>query len=329
MSTLPKIPLIKSLGDKPTLKTLAQTGDHFDTLYQKAVKHYGITSLKIFDTFSKNWVKKNSSPYFKEISELAELYKKPGIWFLNVSFEWGCTCLVASDSKTGYMQILRVLDWPLEGLGVGLVAVHQDGPAGVYLNFTWPGFVGVVTGVAKGRFAAAINQAPMPSFGLGFYGDWLVGRIRIGRSHAMPAMHLLRYVFENAQNYKTANHQLTTTPIAVPCIITLAGTEPGEGCIIEHTGNRVHIHPAPVTAANHWLTEGLEGHERGNKSRERANLIGKTNHFSKNILFDWLKPPILNETTRFAGIMNPKTGKIFVQGFEREGVATSPLSINL
>ena len=27
--------------------------------------------------------------------------------------------------------------------------------------------------------------------------------------------------------------------------------------------------------------------------------------------------------------MNPKTGKIFVQGFEREGEATSPLSINL
>lgn len=329
MSTLTKIPVIKSPGDSPALKTLSQTGDCFDTLCRKAVKHYGITNLKIFDTFSKNWIKKNSTPYYKEIAELHELYRKPGTWFLNVYFEWGCTCQVARDFETGHMRILRVLDWPLDGLGVSLVAVHQEGPAGAYLNFTWPGFVGVVTGVAKGRFAAAINQAPMPSFGLGFYGDWLAGRIGISRSRAMPAMHLLRYVFENAQNYKTAKHQLTTNPIAVPCIITLAGTEPEEGCVIEHTDNRVHIHPAPVTAANHWLTEGLEGHERRNKSRERANFLDQPNRISKNVLFDWLKPPIFNETTRFAGIMNPHTGKIFVQGFEREGEATAPLSITL
>jgi len=329
MSTLPKIPFIKSLGDTPTLKTVAQTGDYFEVLYQKAVKHYGITALKIFDTFSKNWIKKNTTPYSKEIAALADLYKKPGTWFLNVSFEWGCTSQVATDLETGHMQILRVLDWPLEGLGMGLIAVHQEGPAGTYLNFTWPGFVGVVTGVAKGRFAAAINQAPMPSFGLGFYGDWLAGRICTSRSRAMPAMHLLRHVFENAQNYKTAKHQLTINPIAVPCIIALAGTEPEEGCVIEHTGNWVHIHPAPATAANHWLTEGLKGHERGNKSRERANLMGNTNQISKTALFDWLKPPILNQTTRLAGIMNPNTGKILIQGFEREGEATAPLSMTL
>ena len=140
MTILPKIPVIDSTGDTPALKTVVQTGDYFKVLYQNAVQYYGITALKIFDTFSKNWIKKNTTPYSKEIAALADLYKKPGIWFLNVSFEWGCTCQVAKDLETGHMQISRVLDWPLGGLGTSLVAVLQNGSAGTYLNFTWPGF---------------------------------------------------------------------------------------------------------------------------------------------------------------------------------------------
>jgi hypothetical protein len=35
------------------------------------------------------------------------------------------------------------------------------GPAGEYHNITWPGYVGILTASAPGRFAAAINQAPL------------------------------------------------------------------------------------------------------------------------------------------------------------------------
>jgi hypothetical protein len=35
------------------------------------------------------------------------------------------------------------------------------GPAGDYYSATWPGFVGVLTAMAPGRFSAAINQAPL------------------------------------------------------------------------------------------------------------------------------------------------------------------------
>jgi len=142
-------------------------------------------------------------------------------------------------------------------------------------------------------------------------------------------MHLLRYVFENAKNYTSAKKQLASNPITVPCIITLAGTEPNQGCVIEHTGEKAKIYPAPQTVANHWLTDGLKGHERDTKSRERAELMRKSNPNSKNGFHGWLKPPILNETTRFAGIMSPNTGNILIQGFEHGREATAPLSITV
>ena len=44
----------------------------------------------------------------------------------------------------------------------GLVEVaRQRGVAGDFLSVTWPGFAGLLTAVAPGRFAASINQAPM------------------------------------------------------------------------------------------------------------------------------------------------------------------------
>jgi hypothetical protein len=38
---------------------------------------------------------------------------------------------------------------------------HRYGPAGEFFDVTWPGAVGTLTAVAPGRFAAAINQAPL------------------------------------------------------------------------------------------------------------------------------------------------------------------------
>src|ERR1700675_437794 len=49
----------------------------------------------------------------------------------------------------------------LDGLGRHVEVARMAGPAGEYYSVTWPGFVGVLTAMAPGRFAATINQAPL------------------------------------------------------------------------------------------------------------------------------------------------------------------------
>jgi hypothetical protein len=40
----------------------------------------------------------------------------------------------------------------------------------------------------------------------------------------------------------------------------------------------------------------------------------------------WLRPPMLNPTTRLAFAADPATGRLAVQGWESDGVATRPLN---
>ena len=83
----------------------------------------------------------------------------PGIWFLNGCYQWGCTAL--AREQAGAPWLARTLDWPFPGLGRYLEVARMQGPAGAFDNVGWPGYVGVLTASAPGRFAAAINQAPL------------------------------------------------------------------------------------------------------------------------------------------------------------------------
>ena len=38
--------------------------------------------------------------------------------------------------------------------------------------------------------------------------------------------------------------------------------------------------------------------------------------------FDWLVAPVLNTDTRLAAVANPASGRLAVQGWERDGAAT-------
>src|SRR5262249_60435679 len=105
---------------------------------------------------------------------------------------WGCTTGAADDPVRGGTTLLRTLDWPFDGLGRAVVVARQRGAAGDYLSVTWPGFVGVLTGLALCRFAAAIHPPPVPLPLLGKPLGWTAARLRVGRSTALPPSHLLR-----------------------------------------------------------------------------------------------------------------------------------------
>src|SRR6185503_10125388 len=80
------------------------------------------------------------------------LIGRPGAYFLSVNYEWGCTCRVAPSPEGKSARLVRVLDWVTEGLGRYVIAARVAGEAGPFVTLTWPGYTGVLQGMAPGRF---------------------------------------------------------------------------------------------------------------------------------------------------------------------------------
>jgi hypothetical protein len=291
-----------------------------------AEDHYGGAGLRIGDRLSRRWLEKSDNPYRAEIAAVAESLGRPGAYLLNLSYEWTCTTGVGPDPEGLGMRMLRTLDWPLTGLGRNVVAASHEGPAGPWWNVTWPGFVGVATAMAPGRFAAAINQPPMRRLTPSCWLDWALTRFPLWRHRALPPVHLLRRVFDDAPTYADAKEMLSQTPLAVPAFFTLAGTKDGEGCVIERSESSAYVRDAPASIANHWIRgEGDEapgGHARGWDSEGRWRMMEEMRDRVPGD-FSWVRPPILNPTTRLAVVANAAQGTLSVQGFEADGPATA------
>lgn len=319
----PVIPVVDLAGHPPG--RLADThADAMDSLVKAARKMLPGPLLPLLDAFSRRWALKSNNPYCGEVTELSGKMEA-GAWFMNFCFEWGCTTGVAPDPGGAGMRMLRTLDWPFHGIGQYVLVARQTGNAGNFLNITWPGFVGVITAMAPGRFALAINQAPLVRRGyLPVALDWLLNRLRVFRSRHLPPAHLARRVMETCRSFDEARDMLETTPIALPAFFTLAGTRPGEGCVIERTETRAWIHPAPAAVANHWLTGGLRGRPRGVDSRRRHRLMNGLSRLPAPE-FDWMLHPIHNKDTRLSVVANAASGRLLVQGWEVDGAATEIL----
>ena len=208
--------------------------------------------LPATDRISRHWLERSKNPYVSEIAGFADFLKQDGIYTLNVCFEWGCTsgAFVTPEGVT----LRRSLDWLFPRLGEFLVVTRQQGPAGDFLNVTWPGMSGVYQGLAPGRFAAAINQAPMRRHGnLGIL-DWLRNRIETEKSTALSPAHLLRLVFETAPDYAAARKILAETPIACPPFLFLpetmkAALSSASKMTLRSTTWRVTVSAAPIISS--------------------------------------------------------------------------------
>ncbi len=276
-------------------------------LLAAAERRYGRGVLAMADRLSRRWARRNHVPYLAELAEVAGLLSAPGAWMLNLCFEWGCTTGIAAAPDGRGVRMMRTLDWPLDGLGKNVVVSRQTGAAGPWFNVTWPGFIGVTTALAPGRFSGALNQAPMTTRGLGLIGDWVVNRWRVWRDGGLPPTLLLRRAFDDCANFDDAVRLLSETPIGLPAIFTLAGR-------------------APVCVTNHWLTPTLGGRPRSRHSHDRLDMMRSRMAAAAEGLA-WLEMPILNDTTRLAVTANAATGELTVQGFEAGAPATSVLRL--
>jgi hypothetical protein len=294
--------------------------------------------LPAIDSVTRRWLLRSQSPYADEVETIAAELDLPGIWFLNGCYEWGCTAL--SREQNGVAWLARTLDWPFPGLGRHVEITRMQGPAGEFYNVTWPGYVGVLTASAPGRFAACINQAPMwrrTSLPWLRPYDLALNAGHTWRISHVPPDHLLRDVFETCATFAEAKQRLETAPIARPVIYILAGCQPKERCVIERTQDVFSSRTHDTCAANDWLTSqpsweprvaaesfltrtGEEAAENSRMRRER--LVGWHGVFGTE--FDWVIPPVLNSQTRVAVEMCPASGVLQVTGFEQPDVLELP-----
>lgn len=325
LQPLGDIPVLDCGPDFP-LRTLEAYLDRAHGLLDLATARVPATALRQLDRVSRAWLVKWNNAHLAEIDAVATALDRPGAYFFSVNYEWGCTCGVAPSPDGASARLIRVLDWKTPGLGRNIVAARVEAPAGRYVTLTWPGYTGVLTAVAAGRFAVALNQAPMRK-AIGFYYlDWAANRRRVwSMPHPTPA-HVLRAVCDEAESFDAAVARLSAEAISTPAIYSISGFAADETAVIERTETEARVHRGPQVAANHWQAPGWTGHARGGDSAGRAAMMtGVAADLAAD--FGWLRAPILNPRTRLAMVADAREGRLIAQGFENEAPATRVLSL--
>ena len=282
--------------------------------------------LPMADRVARRWLARSSSPYLAEIDAIAAHTRVTGVFAINLAYEYGCTTMACADGPGRAPTLRRTLDWPFLGLGRAILVAHRSGVAGDFMDVTWPGAVGTLTAIAPGRFAAAINQAPLlrrtrtDVLRLIDYSRNLAGTLYCERG--MPPLHLLRLVFETAPSFSDALGLLETVELARPVLFTLVGAGPDEIAVIERRERDATVHFGPGSVANDWR-EPRTGWEprpcalpnRRLDSVTRCAAIEQAIAGSREP-FSWVIPPIRNWNTRVAVELNAGEGWIRALGYE-------------
>ena len=140
-----------------------------------------------------------------------------------------CTSMVVLG-PTGRPLHGRNLDWGAGFLRPSIVRVNflRSGRP-LYQAVTTPGYVGILTGVAPGRFSVSINYRET-----GLLAGSLLSFMS-ALSRAWSSGFLVRHVLENPSKYPTyrdAVLALSKSRIIAPCYITVAGINPDEGVVL-------------------------------------------------------------------------------------------------
>jgi hypothetical protein len=153
------IPLVVDAQGEPDPLDLPWLHAGATEILQEAASIHG-PFIGRLDRISRNWLVRSGSPHLYELDAIASRVQHPGVYLLNLSYEWSCTISIIADAHGG-VRMLRAFDGGLKALAGTIIAFRRLRGRYPYLSLSWPMFVGEATIVAPGRFAIAMNQAPL------------------------------------------------------------------------------------------------------------------------------------------------------------------------
>ncbi|MEO0393132.1 MAG: hypothetical protein AAF213_07790 [Pseudomonadota bacterium] len=320
----PKVPLIDVGQDGFDMLAKAYP-KRLRAVQDLAMRKLTSKGLSLGEKICRKWADKSQMPYRLELDGVHQaLNGDPGTFVINLGFEMACTTASCDDDEGG-RRLLHTMDWKLEGLGRLMVAARRHAHAGTWVNITWPGYVGCLQGIAPGRFAAAINHAPINGMGPPFVA-WPMSKVKWFGKRGLPPALLLRKVFDECDDFDMAVEMIERTPICYPAIFSLLGTQDGEFSVIERTETAKSTHKRAPAVTNHWLNKEFSGTVRAYQSEERLVAI-KSRVNQGAVDDDWLLHPVLNPETRLAVDLNPTTARMRVRGYNGVQPVTSLLDI--
>lgn len=210
-----------------------------------------------------------------------------GVFAANFSFEWaGCTTR-AFDTAQGPV-LVRTFDWyikELQGKVIASTTTSED-QKGSCVQFGFLGLSGVVQAVVPGKFAIAINQAPVQRYVTKLIDSPFTRKIDtfISTSLAItrrgtPPLLLARKICDEARKnpsfgYNQALKMIETTGLTHSVIFTLVGVKEGQFEIVERSPTKAARIPkrkdGSVAANNASQTGLIDGRPRGPSGRIEA-----------------------------------------------------------
>src|ERR1700730_15597742 len=71
--------------------------------------------LRCADAMASTWMRLTVNPFYDELRQINRLTRRPGLFAMNLSADWGCTTAVRTVD--GIPSLVRTLDWPMPRLG--------------------------------------------------------------------------------------------------------------------------------------------------------------------------------------------------------------------
>jgi predicted choloylglycine hydrolase len=212
---------------------------------------------------------------------------------------------------------IRNLDWPLESMRNTTIIVNYIHDDRVVVAATYPGLVGVLSGMVKDKFSITLN--------------W-VDPVRLPGFEFGP-LFLVRWVLEHAADFQEAVEYLAGTTLSCSALFMVTGPEKNEACVIERTDKEAAVRFASgksIAVANHYICDEfihlnssevdpedeLEDFSEGTEERYNYALgtakkfKGKTLQSAMKILSD---DPVNNFDTVQRIAFNVSTGEFIIR----------------
>jgi len=231
----------------------------------------------------------------------------------------GCTGF-AVDTASGPLHA-RNLDWTTaEGLLASetlILNFRRAGEAPLYRTVGWPGFVGCLSGLAKGRFAVTLNAAMSED----------------PPELAPPMCFVLRQTLEKARDFAEAVETLRAVEVASDSLLLVSGPVAGQMAVVERSPKRGVVRGPEggfVLSTNHYraLPESGTATVAGNALAETScgryeraeELLGRSPPCDARGCFEVLGDPGVKMTSTVQQmVLSAGSGEVVVVLPERAG----------